>query len=58
MKINCPKCGRVIGDTEKSLDAHINCKRCGEQKITIRVANFNDYLKANTATEDTNDQPE
>lgn len=44
MKINCPSCGRVIGDTEQSLDAHINCKRCGQQDIHVRVANFNDYL--------------
>lgn len=56
MKINCPKCGRIIGDTEKSLDAHINCKRCGEQKITIRIASFQDYLNGPKATEETNDQ--
>lgn len=57
MKINCPKCGRVIGDTERSLDAHINCKRCGEQKISIRTANFNDYLKGQTQ-ENQNDKSE
>ena len=56
MKINCPKCGRVIGDTEKSLDAHINCKRCGEQKISVRIASFHDYLNGPKATEETNDQ--
>lgn len=55
MKINCPKCGRVMGDTDQSLDAHLNCKRCGEQKISVRVANFNDYLKVDTDQEDTND---
>lgn len=58
MKINCPSCGRVIGDTEQSLDAHINCKRCGQQDIHIRVANFNDYLNAQKGTEDTNDKSE
>lgn len=58
MKITCPKCGRVIGDTEQSLDAHLNCKRCGEQKITIRIASFNDYLNGHMATEETHDKSE
>jgi DNA-directed RNA polymerase subunit RPC12/RpoP len=55
MKITCPKCGRTIGDTMTSLDATINCKRCGAQKIHIRTANFNDYLKVKTTTEESND---
>jgi DNA-directed RNA polymerase subunit M/transcription elongation factor TFIIS len=66
MKIKCPKCGRIIGDTEQSLDAHINCKRCGEQKISIRTASFKDYLNwsnstklnGHKATEETHDKSE
>lgn len=57
MKIVCPTCGRTIGDTEKSLDATINCKRCGAQKISIRTASFKDYLRA-TAQEETHDKSE
>ena len=45
IKIKCPKCGRVLGDTSESLDCTINCKDCGAQKITLKVANFKDYLK-------------
>ncbi len=55
MKLTCPKCGRVLGDTQKSIDAHINCKRCGEQEIHARVASFDNYLKATEATEESND---
>jgi hypothetical protein len=44
-----------MGDTDQNLDAHLNCKRSGEQKISVRVANFNDYLKVDTDQEDTND---
>lgn len=56
MKINCPTCGRTIGDTQDNLDATLNCKRCGAQKISIRTANFKDYLKASTATEEPDDK--
>ena len=45
MKIKCPTCGRVLGDTTKSLDARLNCKRCGEQEIHIRIASFDNYIK-------------
>lgn len=53
MKITCPKCSRVIGDTQSNLDAHINCKRCGEQEIHVRTATFKDYIKAPEAEETT-----
>lgn len=50
MKINCPTCGRTIGDTQDNLDATINCKRCGAQKISIRTASFKDYLNWSNST--------
>lgn len=53
VKITCPKCSRVIGDTQSNLDAHINCKRCGEQEIHVRTATFKDYIKAPEAEETT-----
>lgn len=56
MKITCPTCGRTIGDTQDNLDATLNCKRCGAQKISIRTASFKDYLKASTATEEPDDK--
>lgn len=64
MKINCPTCGRTIGDTQDNLDATLNCKRCGAQKISIRTASFKDYLNwsnstklnGQQATEESNDK--
>lgn len=45
IKIKCPKCGRILGDTKDSIDCTINCKDCGAQRIVIKVATF-DYFKA------------
>jgi NAD-dependent SIR2 family protein deacetylase len=57
LTLNCPKCGRVVGDTDRDIDAHINCKRCGAQEIHARVASFNDYLNgAKDAEESNNDE--
>lgn len=42
-KIICPKCGRVLGDAEKSLDANLNCRTCKES-IHIKVK-FVDFEK-------------
>lgn len=56
MKINCPTCGRTIGDTQDNLDATLNCKRCGAQRISIRTASFKDYLNGHKATEESDDK--
>lgn len=53
--IKCPKCGRTLGDTEDSIKARINCKRCGTQEINIKVASFADYIKA-PARKEANDK--
>lgn len=46
IKIVCPKCGRVLGDTNKSVDCNINCKNCKKTvRIRIKVANSVDYLQ-------------
>lgn len=58
MIIKCPTCGRIIGDTTTSIDARINCKRCGQQEIHVRVANFDNYLIGHKATEEQNDKSE
>ena len=45
IKIICPKCKRVLGETDKSIDAIIHCKGCkGAEKIKIVVAKAADYL--------------
>lgn len=43
--IHCPKCRRIIGDTETSIKANINCKNCGKQSINIVVVDHSDYLR-------------
>lgn len=47
MKIVCPNCGRILGDTNKSLDANFNCRGCKKTvPIHIRVVNY-DYIELN-----------
>lgn len=43
-RITCPKCKRILGDTDKSLDCVINCPQCKAQHIKISVSTFKDYL--------------
>lgn len=43
-RIYCPKCKRVLGDTDKSLDCIINCPRCKAQHIKIKIVSYKDYL--------------
>lgn len=46
MKIKCPKCGRIIGDTEKSIDCNFNCRGCKNTvHIKIVMARSTDYFK-------------
>lgn len=46
VQIHCPKCGRILGDTDKSLDGvRLNCPRCKVVDVKIVVSNFKDYLK-------------
>lgn len=45
MKIKCTKCGRVLGDTDKSLDANINCRGCRQAvNVKVLIAKTADYL--------------
>lgn len=44
-KITCPACGRILGDTNESMDARLNCRGCKQTvDIKIRVAHCADYL--------------
>lgn len=46
IKITCPNCGRILGDTNESLDCNINCRGC-KQTVSVKmvVAHAADYLK-------------
>lgn len=45
VKIRCPKCGWVLGDTTKSVDCVINCPKCNAVKVKLTVESFDDYNK-------------
>lgn len=56
VRINCPNCGRVLGDTEQSIDAVLNCNACKQHvHVRIKVTNFKDYL-VNLKQEQNNDK--
>ena len=53
IKIYCPQCGRILGDTEQSIDANINCRGCKTtQHIVMEVKRISDYYKLNTKEEE------
>lgn len=45
-KIRCPKCGRILGDTDKSIDCNLNCRGC-KQTVAVKLvmAATTDYFK-------------
>lgn len=45
VKIRCPKCGWVLGDTTKSVDCVINCPKCNAVRVKLKVASFDEYNK-------------
>lgn len=46
MKIKCPNCGRILGDTEKSLDCNFNCRGCQKMvKVKVKIAESFDNLE-------------
>lgn len=58
IRITCPKCGRTLGDTDKSIDCRINCHSCRKAvEIRMQVASFMDYL-TKTKQEESNDKSE
>lgn len=45
VKIKCPKCGWVLGDTTKSVDCVVNCPKCNAVRVNMKVASFDGYIK-------------
>lgn len=46
VRIICPHCGRILGDTDKSIDAVINCSGCKKRaQIKMKIVHFEDYFK-------------
>lgn len=56
IKIYCPTCGRILGDTERSIDCTINCPKCKAQRVKMKVARLSDYLELIRKEQNTNDK--
>lgn len=45
VRIICPNCKRILGDTDKSIDCNMNCRGCKKTvRIIMKVVSFADYL--------------
>lgn len=44
-KIRCPKCGRILGDTDKTVDCVLNCPNCSAVHVVLKIVNFKDFYK-------------
>lgn len=50
IRIICPNCKRILGDTDESLDCNFNCRGCKKTvHIKMKVANYKDYIQFNNA---------
>ena len=56
-RIICPTCGRCLGDTNKSIDAVLNCSGCRMRvHVQMTVVSFKDYFNKATKQEQKNDK--
>lgn len=45
VRIICPKCKRILGDTDKTIDCRMNCRGCKQTvEVKMKVVSFVDYL--------------
>lgn len=45
VRIICPNCKRILGDTNSSIDCNMNCRGCKSRvHIKMKVASFADYI--------------
>lgn len=46
IRIICPNCKRILGDTDGSLDCQFNCRGCKKTvHIKMKVASYKDYIQ-------------
>lgn len=58
IRIICPNCKRILGDTDKTIDCRMNCRGCKKTvDIKMKVASFADYLRPNNKEEANNGNP-
>lgn len=52
IRIICPNCKRILGDTDKPIDCRMNCRGCKKTvQIRMKVVNYADYIKNNAKKE-------
>ena len=45
IQIRCPRCNRILGDTDNSLDCVINCPKCRKPvNVRMTIVKAADYL--------------
>ncbi len=53
IKIICPNCKRILGDTDQNIDCNFNCRGCKQTvHIKMKIANYSDYIKPNVKKEE------
>lgn len=53
VRIICPNCGRILGDTNQSIDATLNCNGCKKRvHVQMSIVHFEDYFKDNKEDDD------
>lgn len=46
IRIKCPNCGRILGDTNEPFKANLNCNGCKKTiAISMSISSCKDYLK-------------
>lgn len=57
VKISCPNCGRILGDTDSSIDATLNCNGCKKRvHVGMNIVSFKDYFNSINKQEQNNDK--
>ena len=52
VRIICPHCGRILGETDTNIDAVINCHSCKKRaQIKMKIVHFEDYFKSTNKEE-------
>lgn len=52
VRIICPNCKRILGDTNRSIDCNMNCRGCKKTvRICMKIVSYKDYIKNNVKKE-------
>lgn len=52
VRIICPNCKRILGDTDTSIDCNMNCRGCKSTvHICMKIVSYKDYINNNAKKE-------